>query len=75
MVPKAINGASLAAIEQQIECRQVRNESGVKLRVDRVQILLPLDTDAVALEQRHIEIAPRGVAAHVSRTRRDCGKY
>ena len=47
MPPKAINGASLAAVEQQIEGRQVRDESAVQLRVDRMRVPLPLDTDAV----------------------------
>src|SRR5262245_41366968 len=56
---------SVAAVEQQIECRQLRNESAVQLRVDRVHVLLPLDTDAVAFEQRDIEVAPRSVSAHV----------
>src|SRR4029453_2850994 len=56
---------SVAAVEQQIECRQVRNETAVQLRGDRGHVLLPLVPDAVALEQQDIEVAPGSLASHV----------
>src|SRR5687768_17584006 len=57
----------VAAIQQQVESRQARNEVTVQLRIGWVAIILPFDPQAVGFEQREAEIVTRGAAAQVAR--------
>ncbi len=48
--------AVLALAEQQVDRRQVRDEVAVQLRVARVLVVLEVHAQAVALEERDVEI-------------------
>src|ERR1044072_3642115 len=66
--PEGNQRSLVAAIEEQIDGRQVRDELAVQLGVGRMRVVLPLDHDAVLPEQLDVEIRGGGIARHLGRS-------
>src|SRR5215510_5308184 len=58
--------ALLAAVEQEVHDGQVGHEVTVQLRIDGVDVVLPLDLDARPREELRIEVVPGRAAREVT---------